>query len=57
MSLTFLLDEDISYRVAEGLRQRSIDAVSVHELGRANRSLSDEDQLIFAAGEGRVLVV
>jgi predicted nuclease of predicted toxin-antitoxin system len=56
MGLTFLFDEDISYRVAEGLRQRGIDAVSVHELGRANTRVSDEDQLIFAAREGRVLV-
>jgi hypothetical protein len=56
MSLTFLLDEDISYRVAEGLRQRGVDAISVHELGRANRSLSDDDQLTFAARAGRVPV-
>lgn len=56
MSLAFLLDEDISYRVAEGLRQRGVDAISVHEADRANRSLSDEDQLAFAASAGRVLV-
>lgn len=56
MSLAFFLDEDMSYRVAEGLRQRGIDAVSVYEVGRANRRLSDEEQLAFAAGEGRVLV-
>jgi predicted nuclease of predicted toxin-antitoxin system len=56
VSLTFLLDEDISYRVAEGLRQRGIDAVSVYELGRANRSVSDLDQLSFATQAGRVMV-
>ncbi|MHB0874983.1 MAG: DUF5615 family PIN-like protein [Anaerolineae bacterium] len=56
MSLTFLLDEDISYRVAEGLRRRGVDAVSVHELGRANQGMPDEDQLAYAAAEGRVLV-
>ncbi len=56
MSLTFLLDEDISYRVAEGLRQRGTDVVSVHEVGRANSRISDEDQLAFAAEQGRVLV-
>jgi len=56
MSLAFLLDEDISYRVAEGLRQRRVDAVSVHEVGRANRRVSDAEQLDFAAQEGRVLV-
>ena len=52
MSLRFLLDEDISYRVAEGLRRRSIDAVSVHEIGRANQEISDEGQLAFAGTKG-----
>jgi predicted nuclease of predicted toxin-antitoxin system len=56
VSLTFFLDEDISYRVAEGLRQRGIDTVSVHEVGRANQALTDEEQLRFAADQGRVLV-
>ena len=56
MSLAFLLDEDISFRVAEGLRQRSIDAVSVQEIGRGRRGLSDADQLRFATESARVLV-
>lgn len=56
MSLRYLLDEDISYRVAEGLRRAGVDAVSVHEIDRANRRISDEEQLAYAAGEGRVLV-
>ena len=56
MSLIFLLDEDMSYRVAEGLRQRGVDAISVHEVGRANRQVSDADQLEFATQQGRVLV-
>ncbi len=56
MSLSFLLDEDMSYRVAEGLRQRGVAATSVHEVGRANRQVSDEGQLSLAAAEGRVLV-
>jgi predicted nuclease of predicted toxin-antitoxin system len=54
VSFRFLLDEDLSYRVAVGLRQRDVDAISVHELGR--RGLSDEDQLVLASSEGRVLV-
>ncbi len=56
MSLTFLLDEDISYTVAAGLRQRGVDAISVHEVGRANKRISDEDQLSYAAADERVLV-
>lgn len=56
MSIRFLLDEDISPRVAVGLRERGVDALAVHELGRAGRAISDEDQLLFATAEGRVLV-
>ncbi len=56
MSLAFLLDEDVSHRVAEALRQRGVDAVPVHEVGRAKSRVSDEDQLIFATGAGRVQV-
>lgn len=56
MSLAYFLDEDISYRVAEGLRRLGIDAISVHELGRANLRVPDQDHLAYAAGEGRVLV-
>lgn len=56
MSLVFLLDEDVSYRVAVGLRTRDINAVSVHEIGRADLEIADEEQLVFAAAQGRVLV-
>ena len=56
MSLTFLLDEDVSPRVAAGLRRRGVDAVSVYELGRANAAVSDEAQLGAAAVAGRALV-
>lgn len=56
MTLRFLLDEDMSDRVAAGLRARDVDAVSVHEIDRANRRIPDEEQLAFAAEQGRVLV-
>ncbi len=56
MSLRFLLDEDLSYRVADGLRRRGVDAISVHEIGRANRRVPDAEQLDHAATAGRVLV-
>ena len=56
MSLRYLLDEDLSYRVAEGLRLRQVDALSVHEIGRANRGIPDAEQVAYATSEGRVLV-
>ena len=56
MSLRFLLDEDMSQRVAEGLRARGVDAVSVHEIGRGNRRVPDEDQLNYAVEQDRVFV-
>jgi predicted nuclease of predicted toxin-antitoxin system len=56
VSLSLLLDEDVSPRVAVGLRRRGVDAVSVHELGRANAAVTDEAQLEAAASAGRVLV-
>jgi hypothetical protein len=54
LSLRFLLDEDLSGRIAEGLRLLGVDAVSVHELGRTG--LTDEAQLLFASSEDRVVV-
>jgi predicted nuclease of predicted toxin-antitoxin system len=54
VTLRFLLDENISYRVAQGLRERDVEAASVRELGRLG--LADEGHLAFATGEGRVLV-
>jgi predicted nuclease of predicted toxin-antitoxin system len=50
----FYLDEDLSPRIAEWLRKRGIDAVSVFEVG--NVQISDREQLAYAAREGRCLV-
>lgn len=47
------LDEDVHLRVANALRLRHYDVFSVHEAHR--RALGDEEQLSFAAGEGRAL--
>lgn len=47
------LDEDVHKRVASALRLRNFDAVSAHELGRWG--LTDEEQLAYAASQGRAL--
>lgn len=52
--MKYYLDEDLSQKVAELLRARSLDAISVHEIG--TEGLSDEDQLKRAAREGRGFV-
>ena len=50
----FLLDEDLSPRVAEVARGLGVDVESVHELDR--RGLSDREQLRLAGAEGRIFV-
>jgi predicted nuclease of predicted toxin-antitoxin system len=50
----FLVDEDLSPKIAQTGRGLGLDIVSVHEVGRCGRD--DEDQLRWAAGEGRILV-
>lgn len=52
--MKLLLDEDIHPKVATISRSLGIDVVSVHELGRCG--LSDEEQLVYAAAENRILV-
>lgn len=52
--MRFHLDEDLSPTIAEILRQRGVDAASVHEVGATG--LSDLEQLDRAAREGRCLV-
>jgi hypothetical protein len=47
------LDEDVHKHMAFALRLRHFDVVSAHEVGR--RSLSDAEQLTYAAAEGRAI--
>jgi len=51
---TFFTDEDVYAAVANALRKAGWDAVSTPEAGRLGES--DESQLAWAAGQGRVLV-
>jgi predicted nuclease of predicted toxin-antitoxin system len=48
------LDENLSPRIAEILREGGVDAVSAHEAGRAG--IDDRSQLAHAAQEGRAMV-
>lgn len=47
-------DEDVYAAIAPALRKAGLDALSSAEAGRLGES--DESQLAFAAGQGRVLV-
>jgi uncharacterized protein with PIN domain len=53
-NLRFLFDEDLNPLAAEIGRGLGLDVISVHEIDR--RGFSDEEQLRFAIGEGRVFV-
>jgi len=50
----YYLDEDLSPKIAEILRSKGVDAISAHEVG--NLQISDEQQLEYAATEGRCMV-
>jgi len=52
--MKLLLDEDLSPQIAVILREKGIDAVSVHEIGRTG--LTDQEQLEYAASDGRCFV-
>ncbi len=52
--MRFLLDEGISPKVAAAADELGIDVASVHEIRRLG--LSDWEQLLLAADDGRVLV-
>ena len=52
--IKFYLDEHIHRAVAEGLRRRGVNVLTVQEAGKTG--LSDRGQLAFALSEGRVMV-
>lgn len=54
MSLSFLIDEDITHELASALRRLGYDAISVYDISRTG--LSDEEQFEFAQEEKRTLV-
>ncbi len=52
--ITLYLDHDISWRLAQQLRDPGYDALGTWEVG--NHELPDQAQLEYAATQGRVLV-
>ncbi len=56
MSFALYLDENVPTDLAESLRQRGFDAVTAFEASRSQQGISDEDQLRFAADEGRAIL-
>ena len=52
--MKFYLDEDLAPAIAVALRKKGVDAISAHEVG--NVELGDNEQLVFAARQGRCLV-
>jgi hypothetical protein len=52
--IRFYLDEHIPNAVAQGLRRRGVDVLTVQEAGRSG--LSDPEQLAFALSERRLLI-
>jgi predicted nuclease of predicted toxin-antitoxin system len=49
-------DEHIDPRLAQALASRGFDVLSCREAGRANQRISDDDQLAFAASQGRAIL-
>ena len=56
MSFPLYLDEHIDPLLAEMLSADGCDVLCARDAGRANRSISDEDQLAFAASHGRAIL-
>lgn len=55
-SILLFTDEHIDTRLAPALTRRGRDVLSCQEAGRANQRISDEDQLAFAASQGRAIL-
>jgi predicted nuclease of predicted toxin-antitoxin system len=54
--LRYFFDEHVKEAIADQLKLRGIDVLTAKDAERANQEISDEDQLAFAAPQGRVLV-
>jgi len=56
LGIALFTDEMINPELARTLTRRGYDAISCREMGRANRKIDDEQQLEFAAAQGRAIL-
>ncbi len=56
LGIRLYIDEMIPARLARELRRRGYDVESCHDVGRGNRAIPDEDQLVYATDEGRAIL-
>ena len=54
--IKFLIDEQINPRVAQALRDKGVDAQSIHDIGLANRGYQDEPLLGLAVSREATLL-
>jgi hypothetical protein len=55
VTLRFYLDENVDPLLARRLRDKGYDAISALEAGRSHQRIADEEQLAYAASEGRAI--
>jgi hypothetical protein len=56
VSVRLFTDEHIDPRLAPALLRRGFDVLTCQAAGRANQRISDDEQLAFAASDGRALL-
>jgi hypothetical protein len=56
MDIRLYLDEHVDPDLARYLRRLRYDVLTAAEAGRAGQRIPDEEQLIFAAGQGRAVL-
>ena len=55
LGIRLYTDEMIDIRLARALRSRGYDVESCQEAGHSNQQIPDEDQLSYAASQGRAI--
>jgi hypothetical protein len=57
LGIRLYTDEDVNVRLAQQLRRDGYDVLTCLDAGNANRGLADEEQLSFAVGERRAILI